>query len=225
MNSNTTDTKENKLSCLLKSFEKYSKAMIAYFAKTRSMLYFIGGNEYKDVIIAQDEDLQGRILLRHKIAEIAKNINGIAVEKCRAEGSVKDTYLRQMWDNIYTEFLTINQSFDPCTIRKLFFNNESKVDRNMPNCLSAESMKLYIDFLNRFVQMFRKTKGYQSATSYAHQEVCADTDQKIVLQDPVLPASWQKIYEKMLDLQRATDIMQNKKHNDNSFIQYDDENE
>ena len=186
---------------LIKSAQKKLKRLETYFNKEFSVLYFVGvyNKEKINLRNSDNSELLKRIELRSQIRDLNKQINGFLVKKLRDGGYDESKYLKAYWNDIIKNFLIVNNQKNIPEFERIFLNDvNSPLYRKFPNCISCETMKNYIEYLDCYARFF-VLEGHRK-TIEDTQNYFKNAFSNFEIVEPALPENWDRIYLKLQQL-------------------------
>ncbi|MCI8555319.1 MAG: hypothetical protein HFI85_01960 [Clostridia bacterium] len=159
-------------------------------------------NDYKiekaDLTIEENEELVNRIILRHKIGELNKAINGALVQRLQKATLDPKPYMKNYWNEIIEGFANTKNAYTtPTAFQETFLTDKnSKLYRKFPDCLAEGCMQDYIKYLKYYLNSLRQY-GHKVAIEKTKSRFANDESMKAYYKQPALPENWADIYKQI----------------------------
>ncbi len=168
--------------------------------KNAKVLYWKKGATIKiiDLYDEKNEDIIKRIEVRHKIRQINKAINHYLVEKLRSKNLDIERYMKNYWDEIVEGFATLHNTYkSENSFQKAFlYDKQSHLYRRFQDCISLDSMKNYLSYLETYLQLL-KDMGHEQSLEKTKQIFSKKANMSVKYVEPALPLNWADIYEQI----------------------------
>ena len=172
-----------------------------------------------DLTSEDNKDLIERIILRQKIGEINKCINGCLASRLQKAAIDPKPYMKNYWNEIIEGFAcTKNKYLTPTSFQETFLTSkESSLYRRFPDCLTAETMKNYIIYLKYYLNSLQEY-GHKVAIEKTMSNFANDERMKAYYQEPALPNNWPDIYKQIKSLKTREKLLVEKADEEESSL-------
>ena len=168
--------------------------------KNAKVMYWKKGADFRTINLYDEKnsDIIARIEVRHKIRQINKAINHVLVEHLKSQNIEVEPYMKNYWNDIVETFATLHNTYKTETsFQKAFlYDKQSHLYRRFQDCISLDSMKNYLSYLNIYLQNLEKM-GHKQAISKTKELFEKYPNVRVKYVEPALPLNWADIYEQI----------------------------
>lgn len=200
------------IKALLKLEKKYLKH--CEHVLTNAKVFYWKNNKIEKIDLTSEEnqDLIDRIVLRGKIGEINKAINGALAIRLQKVAVDPKPYMKNYWNEIIEGFAIPNNNYTtPTAFQETFLTQkDSSLYRKFPDCITRETMQNYIIYLKYYLNNLRQY-GHKVAIEKTASNFAGDERMKAYYKEPALPDNWAEVYKQIKSLNSREKLLVDKK--------------